>query len=311
MSITTQFDIPSVLDHYNTHENIEVIYGDRNSNRCYIFFSSHGIYYPNTEEEFRKKILIENRYEWKRNIPRDYASLIFVRDVQKQWYVCGINKRICTIPKLEEYLRKLTEGKQIICVGSSAGGFAAALFGCLLQASHVLCFSGQFSLVSMMDGADMKHMNQLICHYADHPHYNQFYDITAWLEEHLSTPIFYFYPTRSEQDLLQFKIAKNLSNVFPIGIISDAHGIPFRLECLDCLINMQREQLSKLFQHFEENEIDAEHFAFKVLGTTNFLRIIAEENYWSFSIRVKSRIKTAYSSLKRCLKPITRNDKFF
>jgi hypothetical protein len=295
--IKTQFDIPSVLDHYNTDENIEIIHGDRNSNKCYIFFSSHGIYYPNTEDEFREKIIIENRYEWKKNIPKNYALLIFVRDIQKQWYIHGINKRIYTIPKLEEYLRTLTEGKQIICVGSSAGGFAAVLMGCLLQASHVLCFSGQFSLSNMLDGPEMQHINQLLYHYVNHPDYNQFYDITTWLRKHSSVPIFYFYPSMSEQDVLQYKIVKNLSNISSIGIISDAHGIPFRLECLDYLINMKREDLFNLFRNFKGNEIDSEYFAFKVLGITNFLRITAKEKYWRFSIKIKSRLKVAMAAL--------------
>ena len=35
------------------------------SNTCYIFFSSNGLYYPETAEVFQKEIVEKDRYEWK------------------------------------------------------------------------------------------------------------------------------------------------------------------------------------------------------------------------------------------------------
>lgn len=32
--------------------------------KCYIFCSSNGIYYPNTQSEYEKTIMEEDRYEW-------------------------------------------------------------------------------------------------------------------------------------------------------------------------------------------------------------------------------------------------------
>ena len=63
---------------------------------CAIYFSSHGLYYPNTEEAFRQNILKNNRFEWQRNkVP--YASKhIFLRDLHKQWYLTGVNAELDT-----------------------------------------------------------------------------------------------------------------------------------------------------------------------------------------------------------------------
>ena len=62
----------------------------------------------------------------------------FVRDVYKQWYLKGVNAEIDSIEKLYEFLKAETEGYQIVTVGSSAGGYAAVLFGYLLNATKVL-----------------------------------------------------------------------------------------------------------------------------------------------------------------------------
>ena len=87
------------------------------SNLCAIYFSSNGIYFPNTENTFNEIIVKKNRYEWYDTRVKDAQKHIFVRDVLKQWYVKGINSQIDTQAKLLDFLRKETEGYDIITIG--------------------------------------------------------------------------------------------------------------------------------------------------------------------------------------------------
>lgn len=61
---------------------------------CAIFFSSAGIYYPNTEEALRKNILVEDRYEWWNAKIPFVSRYIFVRDIAKAFYMWGLTKTI-------------------------------------------------------------------------------------------------------------------------------------------------------------------------------------------------------------------------
>ena len=65
--VQTQLDISLTLRAYNDLNNFEIVEFDSStSNKCIIYFSSHGLYYPNTEEEVHKQIFAKNRYEWKK-----------------------------------------------------------------------------------------------------------------------------------------------------------------------------------------------------------------------------------------------------
>ena len=76
-------------------ENIKVVdYSDIKV--CYIFFSSHGLYFPNTLEEFEEKVVKQNRFEWEniassKEIRKVCGRAIFDRDIYKQYYVSVIN----------------------------------------------------------------------------------------------------------------------------------------------------------------------------------------------------------------------------
>lgn len=122
-----------------------------NINICYIFFSSNGIFFPDTVQEFEEKIIKKNRYEWEnlansKMFEKRCGKQIFVRDIYKSWYIRGINSRINTIEKLINLLSELTRGYEIITVGISAGGYMAALAALKLNAKMCFDFSGQVNL---------------------------------------------------------------------------------------------------------------------------------------------------------------------
>jgi pimeloyl-ACP methyl ester carboxylesterase len=74
---------------------------------------------------------------------------LFVRDLKQAWYHRGVRRHGSTIPKVAEHLEQLIASHRIdrlVVVGTSAGGYAALIFGSLLGADRVLCFGPQTSL---------------------------------------------------------------------------------------------------------------------------------------------------------------------
>ena len=71
------------------------------------FFFWKWNFFPDTIEEFNETIGIRDRYEWE-NISKDVNAkkLIFMRDIKKNWYQKGINKKINNINKIVLFLKK-------------------------------------------------------------------------------------------------------------------------------------------------------------------------------------------------------------
>lgn len=117
-----------------------------NTKKCAIYFSSNAIYYPDTEDAFFERIIKRDSYEWYGKRVSDASKHIFVRDVFKCWYVKGINEEYCDIFKLTEFLKKETEGYDVVTIGSSAGAYAAIICGSLLHSKMVYAFNPQIKL---------------------------------------------------------------------------------------------------------------------------------------------------------------------
>lgn len=79
---------------YSSLPNYKIDYDNNCADMiCAVYFSSNDIYYPNTEEIFRKRIVEKDFFEWYHTRVRARKH-IFVRDVFKQWYLEGINADI-------------------------------------------------------------------------------------------------------------------------------------------------------------------------------------------------------------------------
>lgn len=143
------FQYPQIVQDYWKNEPNYLIEYDEccdSKDYCAIYFCSNDIWFPHTEEIFRKRIVEKNFFEWYHcRINKAYKH-IFVRDVFKQWYLTGINGQICSPQKLLEFLKQETNGFKVITIGSSAGGYASALFGPKLKAEKSICFNAQFCL---------------------------------------------------------------------------------------------------------------------------------------------------------------------
>lgn len=117
-----QTDSEIVRQVYEKQDNYLIEYDEAGpKDWCAIYFCSNDIYYPNTEEIFRKRIIEKNFFEWYHSRIKKASKHIFVRDIFKQWYLAGINARIDTPEKLTAFLRNETEGFHVVTIGSSAG----------------------------------------------------------------------------------------------------------------------------------------------------------------------------------------------
>jgi pimeloyl-ACP methyl ester carboxylesterase len=71
---------------------------------------------------------------------------MFVRDLRQAWYHHGIPGHGDTLLEAVSSLRALLEGHEVdrlIVAGNSSGGYAALVFGTMLEADTVLCFAPQ------------------------------------------------------------------------------------------------------------------------------------------------------------------------
>ncbi len=68
---------------------------------------------------------------------------MFVRDLEKSWYQAGLRGLADDLDEATEVLRGLVAesgAKRVLTLGNSMGGYAAILFGALLEADMVLAF---------------------------------------------------------------------------------------------------------------------------------------------------------------------------
>lgn len=227
---------PSLVQRaYEDLDNYRIESGRIGSNTCAVYFSGHGLYYPNTRAVFTKQILDKDRYEWFKTRVPGAGRHIFVRDVHKQWYVEGINGRCRSHEELRRLLAAETAGQDLVTVGSSAGGYAAALFGCLLNASHVLCFSGQFSLGLILGDDAARSQNDLLARAwgdGEKGRYLELRELVAGGD----TPVFYFFPAYNPEDVDQYRQLAGTKNLYPFCMKSTRMGCHCtRVPCRTCL----------------------------------------------------------------------------
>lgn len=250
--------------------NVEIVLDEKaDNNICGVFFSSHGLYFPNTEEEFRKKIEQQNRYDY-RNVARDvhFKKKIFLRDLHKQWYVTGINNKLNTVEKVAAFLKRETAGYHCILVGSSAGGYAATLFGCLIGGT-VLNYSGQFDLTTFKQGVAG---NPLLNKYQHDEDRAKYYSLHELIAEHPETAIYYFCPINAADDISQKEASADLPNVYRIQFKYAEHSRTHSHAVLPYVINGAMK-LDGFYQKYSNKVFDDISFSRCFLGVWKTVRI--------------------------------------
>jgi len=242
-----QTDSEIIKEAYNQNPNFLIEYSEKKDNvdkYCILYFSSNYIYYPNIEEEFKNQIIDKNKFEWFNTRILKGEKHIFIRDIKKQWYLTGINKKINSIEKLYEFLLAETLGYKIISLGSSAGGYAATLFGSMLNAEMILTFNGQFMLSDLLTGYSKKYSSEkidpIIYRERNNPAINKYYSLRRYIKN--SKNIYYFYSDRSDWDIDQFNHISDIGLQY-IPFRTKHHGIPFLKTNLNSILNLSTEKM--------------------------------------------------------------------
>jgi len=271
MSEIFQIENKLVLNEYKKDNYMIETENNKNTGYVAIYFSSNGLYFPNEEQEFSKKIIEKNRYEWTRNKIHRADQHIFIRDLFKQWYIEGINYHINNVDKLFDFLKEQVGNKKVITIGSSAGGYAAVLFGTLLKAEYILTFAGQFTLKDQLE-TSVPLRDPLVFKHQYDMEKNKYYDLSSLISQS-NIPVFYFVSNDSMVDKPQVEIARRFKNIHIFNFDSDVHGIPFYVINLEKLINMSSEQITRLCEDYKNKVINRLSFSIRISGlvdTTKF-----------------------------------------
>lgn len=238
-----QTDSDIVNKVYQEQNNYLIEYDKKGDKEwCAIYFCSNDIYYPNTKEIFQKRIIDKNFFEWYHSRINKAYKHIFIRDIFKQWYLAGINININSPKKLIDFLIKETHGYKVITIGSSAGGYAAILYGSFINTQYVLAFNPQYELKSLLERSS-EAINPLLFRIKDER--IQYFDITTYINR--QTNIFYFYSNASKWDREQNKhLIKDTPNLYKITFNTKHHGIPFLKVALPKVLNLNIEKLKSL-----------------------------------------------------------------
>lgn len=248
-NITFQVDSDTVNNYRKENANYVIEIDDNSPNKdlCVIYFSSHNIYYPNTPESFYKNIIRNDKYEWRNNTPISAYKQIFIRDLYKQWYIRGVNNIQITPPDLLNLLKHHTSGFRVITVGSSAGAYAAILYGIQLCAEKVFAFNPQFELNSQLETTS-EEINPVLFRDRENK-LMEYYDITSVIKQKPDNNIFYFFSEKSSWDKQQYEYlaASNADlHVNTIGFKNRLHGIPFPRVALTKVLNLSDKELKGL-----------------------------------------------------------------
>jgi len=240
-----QVDSPIVQKVYKTNDNYLIEYDDtvKTQEYCAIYFCSNNIYYPNTEEIFRKRIIERNSFEWYGTRIKKAWKHIFMRDILKQWYLKGINSRICTPNLLLEFLQRETEGMKIITIGSSAGGYASILYGSQLNAERIIAINPQIEIASLLLPPSSPQINPLLFRLAS-TGVSKYFDLRNVVDVDRGN-IYYFHSTKSKWDNKQYSKVCDYANIHHLSFTTSHHGIPFLKVALPKVINMENEELIK------------------------------------------------------------------
>ena len=171
-----------------------------------------------------------------------------------------------------DFLLQETMGYKIITIGSSAGAYAAVLYGSLLNAYQVIAFNPLFEIKSKLISTD-ESINPLVFRLKDTP-LSDYYDIIHLMETH-PVDIFYFYSNKSERDKKQCEHARNITGIHRITFSSAHHGIPFLKVCLPRVINLDKDTLLGLVGKVQYPYF----FSVKMVGLWNTLHGLISQIY--------------------------------
>lgn len=256
-----QVDSDIVRSIYRERDNYLIEYNASASseNYCAIYFSSNDLYFPNEESMFRKRIVERDAFEWYSTRIKRARKHIFVRDIFKQWYLQGINEQINSPESLLCFLQRETQGMKVITLGSSAGGYAAILYGTQLHAERILAFNAQFEINSLL-ASTTADRNPLLFRLQEES-VSRYFDLKNVCDFSTSN-LFYFHSAQSKWDNEEWNHVSECPGIHHLAFSTSHHGIPFLKVALPIVLNMENPQLA----FFEKKVNNPQIFAIRMVG---------------------------------------------
>lgn len=245
---------------------------------CYIFFSSHGLCSNDSPEAFYTNIKENNRYEWTSiakaiKYNRDVGKIIYVRDVNTNFYADGISESIDSIDALIDLLRSRVEGYNVITIGVSSGGYMATIAGCALSADRIYNISGQYDLTIKKSAYILTEENK------------NYLSLIELVENSQSVPIYYFCPIGCKHDREQYEAVKNLKNVKAFLFPDKLHAatvFPFNFPDIILKTNSEME---KLYNAYKGIIINKWEFMVRSMSLHGYWSVIKRYIVARFSIK--------------------------
>jgi len=256
---------------------------DNDSKLVAIYFSSNGLYFPDTEECFRECIIEKNRFEWMHYKVKNVKMELYFRDIYKSWYVSGINENVNSIDKVVAFIKKqVPKESTIVTVGNSAGGYAAALVGTLINADYVFDFSGQFKLEDIRN-AHLKKFSRDV-------QYSRYFDLMKLWNKYEAPIIFYFYAGKCQYDIIQYEYIRNCKNIFAFEFITSVHEQTMYNFNLETILSMSISNLMALHDKIGNRPISRLRFSLVACGLRNTIIGLSKQVY----VRCFKMVKKAY-----------------
>ncbi|HAV13270.1 MAG TPA: hypothetical protein DCX06_07255 [Opitutae bacterium] len=261
---------------WQQQQNYKEVVGKNPTGDVYLYFAGNSIYYPNTEEVFRRTIVENDHYEFLNFKANSASTHVFIRDVHKQWYVTGISQALPDLPSVVNFLKRRYAGRAVTVVGSSAGGYAAIIAGVLLKARCVFAFSPQLDLNALAEAANWDEY-QLVRDFKDASSYAPYSNPANFADASGSVPIFYFANSNSEDDQREIEIAKQSRMITTFIFKGDIHGVPVISTLLPHLLAASPEKLMRVANPLKV--WDKHIFGFHICGLKYFALLAMYKAY--------------------------------
>lgn len=258
-------DIYDLIQAEYEKDNYKIKYNDSKNGLAYIYCSSNALYEKDNIRSFENQIIKGDRYEWS-NIQAECAPEleIFIRDIWLSWYVKGINSKINSYDKLINFIRDLTKGYTIRCVGASSGGFIGTILAVELNAEISYSFAGQFSLSHHFDHLQQNPYLREYCTTGEEKYIEYYTRIPD-----STTNIAYMFPKHSKQDQEQYELVRTMKQLHTIDIDIDEHGVSIYPFALPKYLSYNLFEIEKLAGGGSMTKMNA---SIKIGGWLNFVK---------------------------------------
>jgi hypothetical protein len=197
-----------------------ILFEERNGTNLIISFGGGG-----------KGMLAAPVFEFFNSLNQFDCDKLFLRDLNQAWYQKGVDENINTISKLADFIRTKTlakKYKKVILIGSSLGGYAAILFGTMLNVNTVIAFAPQ----SFIDKwrrfiyRDKRWLNPVKGVYNNPKKEKKYFDLKVFLKTlEYDTEILVYYGSIHRLDSLHAKRLSEIKNIKLIPVEEGGHGV--------------------------------------------------------------------------------------